>query len=188
MTDNISIIKSRNNYDICKINGLGSNKVIMSAYKLKIPFDIELYNSKYIINFELTDKNNNKDILNLYESIKQIENYFANFEKNADNKNLIHTNLLNEIKNKQFISCIKPRPGKFDSLLRVHLRSKGKTIINEFNKNENGKIVKIMPHEIKDMMADIEIEIGSLWISKMSYGLTLYLNKCTTWNNVKGAE
>ena len=174
----ITLVKVKNNYEIYEnafMDGISTNpinynkKIILTTPKLKIPFGVETYNYKKLINFELVNMEKDNDMHNFYKNIKQLENHFANMDTI-------------ELKNKQFVSCLKPRPGNsnnsnnFDPLLRIHLKTKSNKILTNFYKNDNN--TRIISDEIKEKLAVCTIEVGALWISYYNFGLIFYLNDC----------
>jgi hypothetical protein len=144
-------------------------EIIFNTPKLNIPFGIEDYNNKKIVNLEFKNIESNNNIYNLYSNIKNVELFFENLIENSKiiNRDLPN-NLLNDIKNKQFISCIKEKKN-FDPLFRTHLKKiKKKYLTNFKNKNNNEEIIY---SNIKKMNGIFSICLKSLWISNESYGL-----------------
>jgi len=174
---NIILVKNKNNYEIYEkafMAGLAANpisynkKIILASPPLKIPFGIEIYNYKKLINFEFVKMDTNENMHNFYKNIRQLENHFAKMDTI-------------ELKNKQFVSCIKPRPGNnggddFDPLLRIHLKTRSDKILTTFHDKNNIMLMSL--NDIKNKYTNCTIEVGVLWISYYNFGLTFYLNDC----------
>ena len=151
---NIKFVKDKKNYRIYHKNKL----VTISTPFMYIPFGIENYKYKNILNIEFKDNNN--DIHNLCAIIKQIDKFFRKLSYD-DNLTYLKVN----VKNKRYISCMRY---KIKPLLRTHLKKQ--TIIcdkdNKYVKNIKGKSGKFVLH------------MGTLWVTKDSYGLIWYVDKC----------
>tara|TARA_B100002019_G_scaffold264715_1_gene253734 strand:- start:161 stop:739 length:579 start_codon:yes stop_codon:yes gene_type:complete len=144
-------------------------EIIFNTPNLNIPFGIEDYNNKKILNLEFKNIKLNNNLYNLYSNIKNVESFFINLNKNENIiKRPFPNNLLNDIKNKKFISSIKDKEN-FDPLFRIHLKKVKRKYLTTFKKKKNNE--EILYHEIKKMNGIFCICLKSLWISNDSYGL-----------------
>jgi hypothetical protein len=131
-----------------------SEKIEIKIPTCTIPFGIETYNNKNIINCNIDITNNN--IYNLLGIIIQLENYLNifkyspyNFKKSIENKKLYSNIKKNENTNNQ-------------NILRCHLKKNTKIL--------NGIVEK-------NTKCSINLEIGNIWITEDKYGIILYINE-----------
>lgn len=134
---------------------------------IKIPFGIEKYKYKHIINLELINYKKNNKMYNLLNQLLIFDKFLRSPETLC-----LSQDILNKLKGKQYISCLKQ--SKNNPLLRVHIKTKGKTMQSTFYKNGN----KILPSDIKNMICDSIIYINSLWITQTNYGVVFVLDNC----------
>lgn len=170
-------------YFMCEKQGRKNSKTIYRALingstiklkspKLYIPFGGELYNGKMLLNFELDPEKNN-ECHNFFAKLSQIDIALRDIlNENTDEdddqckiKN-IPQELIDDIKDKEFISCI--RNGKNGYILRTHV--KNGTTPYSHNKENHYTFT-----QIKGTYAYIELELHSVWTSKTSYGYVLYV-------------
>jgi len=170
--------------------GIFSNKkkIVLKTPKLLVPFGVENFNSKYLINVELFDQKDNNEIYNyynhnqkpekypddqtknvitFYEVLKQIDQFMINIPENDQ----MSDEIKNLVKDKFYMSCIKKKK-KLNPLLRLHLKKSKYGIISEFyDKNSNN----VNPNSLKKLKMVCIIEIGSMWCNKINYGITFNL-------------
>jgi len=171
----IIFIKQRNNYRLYINNNNNNSRIILRTPLMNIPFGVEKYKYKDILNLEFSNVNTNK-MYNFLTAIKQIDNFFINIMTNDIKykiKNKLPYNLLENIKGKSYVSCIKYRKN-FDSLFRTHLR-KTKNNIKSIFKDTDDRLLNIM--DLKTNNGNFNIELESLWISNDSYGIIYYINE-----------
>ncbi len=145
---------------------------------MKIPFGIEKYFFKDIVNLEFLNFENNNYCKNFYSIICQIDSFMSKLSwNNSFQKELnLDDNLLNELKNKNYVSCLKTRPNNYDPLLRTHLSKKGSQIVTQFfTEDINKRKSFINNNELEKKIGYFVIELGSLWINNDNYGLTWIL-------------
>jgi hypothetical protein len=146
---------------------------IIESPKIIAPYGLEEYMGKHILNIEFNNYNKDNEVYNFYAIIKQIDNFLSNLEYFKDKvKREISQNLLNEIKNKTYISCIKSK-GIYDPQLRTHMAKKGKQIITELVNSKNNKFEEIIKTPTK-----FTIKLDSIWIKGNCYGPIYYIKKC----------
>ena len=163
---NIAFYHNKTSYNIFIYKDMMKEIKIQSSI-LNIPFGIEDYNNKKIINLELMNIKSNKDVYRMYSEIKSIELFFENFIKNSEiiDRDLPN-NLLDDIKNKSFISCIKDRENS-NALFRVHIKKIKRKYLTVFKKKNS----EILYNNIKGEKGIFIICLKSLWISNDNYGL-----------------
>ena len=146
----------KKNYTIFEeING-SRNSIKFKLYGMKCPFGIEKYYFKEIINFEFLKKDSNNNMLNNYNKIKQLDEFFNNRD---------------EFHGKQYMSCLRIRDN-YDPLIRTHIKQKKNILTIVTNKNNDQDTLL----NIKNKLCTIELEIINLWVTDTDYGLTLCLN------------
>ena len=132
---------------------------------VKIPFGIEKYNYKYIINIEFIKNNKH---LNYVNNIRAIDNVMKHLYENKDDYNKISNGFKEDIKDKQYSSCLREKV-KMNPLLRTHFRMKSNKIIKKINNTDN-----IM--NLKNKFCNIEIELVNIWTTQYNYGFVIYIN------------
>lgn len=140
------------------VNVLSENKKIkFSLNNILIPFGVEIYNSKEIVNIEIQPKNN--ESYNYISIIESIENKIINSK-------------LDILKNKNLITSIKD--SKYGKILRTHL-------INDpeiFIKSKTDTKINLMKTNLKNSESNVNISLKGIWIKDESYGLYWSLSCC----------
>jgi hypothetical protein len=115
-----------------------------------IPFGIEKYNNKIILNIELIESNNNNNIISKIDSIEnQLEKHFKN------------------------IGLIKSlKKSKLGYILRTHFMKLTECYI--LKKNEE-KII-IDESNLQNTECEINLLIKGIWITENNYGLYIIIN------------
>lgn len=140
--------------------------------ELYIPFGIEQYNNKEILNLVIIDNNNvNHNFINYLETI---ENIYEQFSKKENSKNkLPFVNLppdfIKDVNNKEFTKTVKAGP--LGPTLRTHIKN------TEIYKKENEKKIYCVSSEIIKKKCKCEIELSNIWIYGSKYGLVWNINK-----------
>jgi hypothetical protein len=144
------------------------NKIIFNMDNILIPFGIENYGVKKIINLEISKKNN--DHYNFLQCIKKIEEIIINICKDND-----------EFKEKNFYSSLKKR-GNSLIHIRTHLLCSGKNIKTKFMKM--GKEDNTILLNKKDNLDKYKCKIilDSIWIHNNEYGLVWMLEEINNIN------
>jgi hypothetical protein len=172
---NMTFIKSKNNYKIFIKNFKQHNKLRIRTPSMFTPFGMEKYNSKDIVNLEFIDYNKNNEMYNFLSTIRQVDKFFINLKYDNFVSKLTNDKtkeIVSVLKNKSYISCIRPRGENFNPLLRTHVKKTKKTIQTVFYKGDD----IINPTDIQFKMANFTIELGFLWVTDTSYGVVWYLN------------
>jgi hypothetical protein len=170
---NVMLVAQRKNYLIFLYKDKIKHKINFTTPKLSIPFGVELYNNKQILNLEFKDRTKNNDVNNFLIYMKQIDAYFKDMPSDAEKDNydyrLISANTKSYLK--IFYPSIKDR---VIPQLRLHL-----TKTTEFYKlDTNGNKELLTSKDIKGKEAQCEIELSHVWVNKDSYGLLWYVKSC----------
>jgi hypothetical protein len=172
---------------LCK-NRFKEKRIGLKVPSVRCPFGIEHYLNKKIVNIELTDYKKRNDVGNIYSIIKQIDNFMKKLSWNNVMLNglinLVPYDMLNNIKNKRYMSCIKMRFNNFDPLLRTHIKKNE----NIFCENKDYDMITTNPYDIKGSVCDFIITVDNLWVSTDSYGLVIYLDKCNITQKAEEIE
>lgn len=140
------------------INVLSENKKIkFTLNNIVIPFGVEIYNQKEIVNLEIQPKNN--ESYNYISIIESIENKVKNSK-------------LDMIKNKTLIPSIKD--SKYGKILRTHLISDPSIYI----KSKSDSKINLMKTNLKNSESNVTISLKGIWIKNESYGLLWSLSEC----------
>jgi len=140
------------------INVLSDNKKIkFTLNNIVIPFGVEIYNQKEIVNLEIQPKNN--ESYNYISIIESIENKVKNSK-------------LDMIKNKNLIQSIKD--SKYGKILRTHLAVDPDIFI----KTKNDAKINLMKTNLKNSESNVTISLKGIWIKDESYGLLWSLSDC----------
>ena len=142
----------------------GSQIVKLTLNNVLLPFGVEKYNDKNIINLELENNNNTHN--NYISVIDAIENKVKNKDINIDIN--CHQNLIN----KTFLPTFKK--SKLGYLLRTHLLSNTEIYILKKN---NDKML-IDSSNLSNATCDLTISLKGIWIKDDSYGLYWSLSEC----------
>lgn len=165
--------KRRTSNNIYRVLVNGST-IKLKSPRIYMPFGGELYNKKMVLNLEIDPEKNN-EYHNFYAKLNQIDIAFRDIISNMKTDNdlideqfqikEIPNDMLNDIKDKEFISCI--RNGKNGFIIRTHVKN-GVTPHSYDNKEF------YTFSQIKNTYAYVDIELHSIWTSKSSYGYILY--------------
>lgn len=140
------------------INVLSENKKIKFILNnIVIPFGVEIYNQKEIVNIEIQPKNN--ESYNYISIIESLENKVRNSK-------------IDMIKNKNLITSIKD--SKFGKILRTHLIPDPDIYI----KSKSNSKINLLKTNLKNCESNITILLKGIWIKDESYGLLWSLSEC----------
>jgi|AntRauTorckE6833_2_1112554.scaffolds.fasta_scaffold25759_3 hypothetical protein len=174
---NINLNRNRNNYKISFGKSIFNNeKLILKSPIMSVPFGVEKYLSKLILNLEFTNKDKNNEMNNFYATLKQIDNfmYRLSWDEELINESGVSIQFVKDIYKKQYVSCIRNR-NKYDSLFRTHIRKTKNSQTTEFYRIEDNNRIYLLNDEIHKQAGEFEIELDFVWITKDSYGLTWYI-------------
>ena len=127
-------------------NILYNNKLIdINIDNVLIPFGIEKYNDKMVLNIELIDSNNNNNIISKLDMIEnEIQKYFKN------------------------IGLIKSlKKSKLGYLLRTHYMKLSECYI--LKKNQEKMIID--ESNLQNAECELKLSIKGIWVNDNNYGL-----------------
>lgn len=178
LTKIVFVAKRQNNAILLK-EGDDMKKIIIKIDNSKAPFGIEYYKGKCILNAEFTDYENSNEMYNSFAKFQQIDTFFRNLKYDNFRKRLLYKMplyLINLIKNKTYVSCLKNiNSYYYTPLIRTHIKKTTKKTITTFYKNDKRKETLDIDN-IKGKIFSFTLELGFLWIKGNYYGLTWYLN------------
>ena len=149
--------KQLTNYTISDLYG---KRKTIKLFDVNIPFGIEKYLGKSILNIELNPSNNNLHY-NYNSIITEFENEFCDV-------NNFKPNITENIKNKGYHKNIKD--SKIGRIIRTHVLPS----INVFT-IDNNKKHRVILSDIKMKTANIELELHSMWENDNNYGIMWYV-------------
>lgn len=178
---NVMLVAQKKNFLIFLYENKIKQKIIFNTIPLFIPFGLENYNNKTIINLEFKDFTVNNDIRNFLLYMNQIDTYFRTMSniKNLDNVEniydyrLINKNYISDLTNMFYTPSIKART---IPQLRLHL-----TKNTEFFKidDKSNKILLTSSNlDILKKKCICSIELNNVWTKGSDYGLVWYLLTC----------
>lgn len=142
-----------------------NQKITITLKNVIIPFGVENYNGKNIINLELNTKKSNKTY-NAYATI-------ATFEESL---NLLHDNknIINEFKESITGKSYYPnmRQSKDGYIIRSHIFGQPKISTNFL-----GQLMSATLNDIKKTFANVVLELGSIWVTDNNYGINWYVRE-----------
>jgi hypothetical protein len=154
---NIKFKKSSEKSKEYKINYIltyNNKKPIIRLENVHIPFGCETYNGKQIINIEINSK---KKHYNEYAIINGFENQLANISNYLD-KDVIH--------------YIENKESKLGHIIRTHV-----FFTPEIFCNIGGFKSTMTTNDIKNTMTNVDLELGTFWITDNNYGITWTIKK-----------
>lgn len=140
-------------YNMYDKDGDKKRKYIIKSPQIYLPFGIEKYNNKYVINMEIRNSDEFSELL------YKIDNYFRGIESICGD----------DIGDREYYSNIKKRD-KYDTiLLRGNLKKGKNVIITEIKDSENNilSINDIKPGDKVEMY----LEVNSIWLNDKQYGI-----------------
>ena len=159
--DNIKLVECKNGYQLLYIDKNNFNKKIkITTPKLYVPFGIENFGNKLILNLEFSKYKTNNFVYNFYAIIKSLEKYVINLNKGL------------------YTSCIKDRPEPYEPLLRANIKKYGKKILTNIVSKCNTKTLYDID---KNSYIHVELELNNIWLSNGKYGInwdieTIYID------------
>ena len=154
MIEDLIIKKTTKNF--FQINIKNNDKFENLKFNIKdcnLPFGLEQYNNKYLINIEV----DNVEFINLVRLLE---------------KNLISL-LNNEINDTFELKSVFHKKQNYKLLCKCHIKMNKNTIISKYiNNNQELSIFKIEKNE----KYNIQLEISGIWIYKNTYGLYININ------------
>ena len=159
MIENIIIKECKKNFYQINVKDEDEYKnLVIKLNDCYLPFGLETYGKKYLINFEVDNTSEfNKLIRTLEGKLGElIEN------DSYELKSVFHK---------------KP---KYNLLCKAHLKSNNNMIITKYIlNNKDTSVFEI----VKNKKYNLELEISGIWIFKDTFGLYININKIST-NNI----
>lgn len=144
-------------------------KISIILNNVKIPFGYEKYNSANILNIEIEPKKSNEHT-NIYAYIKAFENDFI------DQDNIKFEELSKEINGKGYYPNMRESKGGY--ILRAYIF--GSPSIYAMIGNFKNLLTS---SDIKQTIANIKLELGSLWVNDNNYGFVYYVKEIEVLRN-----
>ncbi len=174
--------QSKGNFKIFrKVNTITNNvatleKVKLTSTPMILPFGVEKYKNKEIVNVEFTDLEKSNDVYNFFTQVRQIDNFMNRLSYDSELvKTLKFNNSINEVvklvDKKMYTSCIRNKSKKFDPLLRVHLKKVKNKILTDCFITVNNNKMPVDIYSLKNKSCTITLELDSLWITSTGFGL-----------------
>lgn len=169
---NIFLIPEKKGYRV----SYNMSKLKIKSPLLYIPFGIEYYNNKEILNLIITDDNNAK--INFTNYIKIIENIYKQFSKNNlsninDEQKLnlpfvdLPPDFIKDVSKKEFVHTFKSNNNNY--ILRSHLKNP------EIYKMEGNKKIYLEKKEIIKKNCIAILELSNIWVHENKYGFVWYV-------------
>ena len=165
---NICFIKEKRNYKIFIKNGKDYETFQINTPPMKIPFGIENFYGKELLNIEFTDLNKSNEVYNVFAKIKQLD--FHMMSKRSDNNKKKFLG----IGDKSYLSCV--RLGKFSTFLRTHIRRTKNGYQTKFLNKDGSLIIDLS--SLKGKKCAFVLSVDKLWINKKDYGVIIYVDSC----------
>lgn len=139
-------------------NNNGRPKIYLNSVFL--PFGVEYYNKKQILNIELYPTKNNAHN-NMYSLLRSLE-------EELSTKNINNYELKNNIQNLEYHSFLKQNSNS-DIHIRAYMSVNPEiyTFVGKFKEN-------VMQSNLKGSRCNIELELGTLWINETNFGIIFY--------------
>ena len=142
-----------------------SKRIKFSLKGITIPFGFEKFNGHTILNAEINTKKNN-DSHNTHATIAGFEEEI----KNLREKSSCPKDLKNDILGKGYYPNM--RESEFGYIVRMYVFGSPKIYAMI-----NGGEITMTSNDIKKTIANIEMELGILWITDNNYGYLWYLKE-----------
>ena len=153
----INITTVRKNFILISIND-NSNYTI-NLKNIHLPFGVEPYNHREIINIEL--KNNNNNDYNIYSHILTIENKLKEYLESSD----MPINIKQNFENKTFMSNIKK------SLLGYIVRTHINNSLDVYIYQKKGTKLFLPKTILNKSVCNIKLNFRGLWMNDTNYGV-----------------
>ncbi|ARF09036.1 hypothetical protein Catovirus_1_1086 [Catovirus CTV1] len=145
------------------------SRLKISTPEMYIPFGIEMYNNKEILNFTIYNKDNvTHNFIRYLETIEKVYEQFSGPEIGKSNLPFVNLppDFIKDVQKKEFTKTLKP--GTNGSMLRTHVK-------NVEISDKNNKL--LLSKDIIKKKCKCEIELANVWIYGNKYGLVWHVNK-----------
>jgi hypothetical protein len=182
-TQRIKIIQNRNIFN-CLYHEFAKNDTTMIfTMRAKIPFGVELYSNRYILNLELFNKDKNNDVNNMYVQLKKLDIFMrslsniSEFPEEFQLPKYIPNYVLDKFVYKNYIPCVRDRKD-YDPHLRTHLKYSKNKVTTIFEKTTDNYLPDIWDaSKIKGKMGTFDLHIAFLWFTQTDYGLKIIVDR-----------
>lgn len=137
---------------------------------IDIPFGVETYEKKHILNIEINPKKNNQQY-----------NYFAiisHFEKElASSENIKYEKLARDIEGKGYYPNMRESKGGY--IIRTHIFNTPEVFAMVSGKDKSIKNIKDKRSmlDVTKIRANVELELGTFWVNDNNYGYLWYVKQ-----------
>lgn len=152
------------------ITNFENKKVTVILENIDIPFGVEIYEKKHILNIEINPKKSNQQY-NYYAIISGFEQEISNLE------NFKYEKLLRDLEGKGYYPNIKK--SKEGYIIRTHIFNTPEVFTMLSGKDKSVRNIKDnrILQDVKKVRANIELELGTLWINDNNYGFSWYVKQ-----------
>lgn len=142
-----------------------------------IPFGVETYEKKHILNIEIHPKQNNQHY-NYYAVISGFETELIN------SKNIKYDKLSRDIEGKGYYPNIRESKGGY--IIRCHIFNTPEvfTMLNGKDKTIRNIKDKRSMLDVEKIKANIELELGTFWTNDNNYGFLWYVKTIEIINSL----
>ena len=130
---------------------------ILKINKVNLPFGVESFNGKSILNVEIIPESSNEHY-NTYSAILGLEKQFSKYD------NFEYEPLKEDIDEKGYYQNIKE--SKIGNMIRTHIFAPPSVFCS---------MGKMTLADVNNVKANVEIELGSIWINQNNYGILWYV-------------
>jgi len=145
-------------------------KIQFDTVLVDIPFGIEDFNNKHILNISISPDTNESHNFICY--MKQLDNFFNNILKNIK----VPNDFRSKIGNRKYSSFLKENNGKL--IVRTHLKQSRGKYVNVMT-DESGRSFY---DELKNRAGKFTIQVISFWIYAEYYGVILCIMNGVIYN------
>lgn len=163
-------LKEKTNVTNYLMTDFENKKPTIILENIDIPFGVETYEKKHILNIEINIKKNNQQY-----------NYFAiisHFEKElADQNNIKYDKLLRDIKGKGYYPNMRESKGGY--IIRSHIFNTPEVFTMVSGKDKSIKNIKDKRSmlDVTKIKGNIELELGTFWVNDNNYGYLWYVKR-----------
>ena len=174
----LRFVSQKKNYTVYHSNKYKNEQIVFKTPIMKLPFGVEKYGNKDVLNAEFTNRQSNNIMFNFWTEMSQFEKFIENLSCDEEtvinylNANRFGGELVKQINGKPFTNCVRTRPEPYNPHFRLHVRHN----VDMFRKTGDGSKQIMSSTDIKGKAAILTVQLGSLWVTASSYGLVWYVN------------
>ena len=142
--------------------------------KMNVPFGVEMYADKEIVNLEFTGIHESNEMYNFHVKIQEIDRFFSriSYDPKIKDEYKIQSEVLELLTWKEYINSIKIRKD-FEPLLRTHLKKRKKIINSKIYKDN--KLVETSA--LEEASGILTLILDSVWIKNGKCGLVWLISE-----------